>query len=62
MSYGSMLWVKRDYAQPLPGSRVVAFTPIDTDLRYRVCDAEFLRTMTDATHWAYLSPPADYFE
>jgi hypothetical protein len=64
MSYGSLRWAKiGDHGTPSPGARIVAFTPSNNpELRYRVCYGEDLSILSEATHWAYLAPPADYFE
>jgi hypothetical protein len=47
--------------KPGPGTKILVFTPTSTDLRYRIIDADLIRTVSEATHWTYLTPPAAYW-
>lgn len=57
-------WIRIDNGmKPLPGSQIVAFTPTaNMSLRYRVVDAGSLDTLSEATHWAFLTPPVEHWD
>lgn len=56
-------WISiRKQFKPMAGTRVLLFTPVQGELRYRVCPAEMLSTFSEATHWVYLRPPHEYWE
>lgn len=56
-----MKWFRIDQEKPVRGARIIVFTPVESDLRYRVCDSDLLKTMSEATHFAYLAPPDDHW-
>lgn len=47
---------------PMRGTTVLVFTPSNAAMRYRLCDSELLRTLSEATHWAYPQPPDDFWD
>lgn len=56
-------WISIENGElPRLGARLIVFTPATAmELRYRMCNTEDLHYYSAATHWAYLSPPAEYF-
>jgi hypothetical protein len=58
-----MNWISVTQAMPEEGKadRVLVYTPRELcrepSHQYRLVDAQFVRILTDATHWAYLEPP-----
>jgi hypothetical protein len=52
----------KERTNPLIGSRILVFTPEWGSIRYRVCDADDLPRLSDATHWANLEPPKEYWD
>lgn len=54
-------WVSVMDRLPAEGQRVLVYSPVyraDDPMRFRVMDAQFVRTYVDATHWAPLVPPS----
>ena len=45
-----------------PGSkrRIVVYAPdLDETMQFRIIESDFLNTVRDATHWAYLEKPKE---
>ncbi len=58
-----MNWIRiGSQMKPMKGTRILAFTPSNPALRYRIVDEDLLPTMREATHWMYLTPPADFWQ
>ncbi len=53
-------WIKRGDLDPPRDRRILVYSPNYPDnsgMRYRIVDGQFFKAMTDATHWAYPTPP-----
>lgn len=62
----TIVWIDREEELPPrhrkgdAAVRVMVFSPEyppGHEMRYRIVDSQFVRIMTDATHWTELSPP-----
>lgn len=63
MVFHAELWIKIGADEtPRKGARLLVFTPaVNQEMRYRVCSTDDLPYLSAATHWQYLSPPAEFF-
>ena len=56
----SPIWISREIEMPPPDTRILVFSPEyseDNQMRFRICDSQFFRISSDATHWALLEGP-----
>lgn len=58
-----MKWINVDKEQPKDNKRILIYSPdykdIDGAMLFRIIDSKFLKIITDAKYWTYLSPPEE---
>jgi len=58
-------WTPVKQFPPRENSRILIFSPVypESDpMRYRVINSDFLRKCIDATHWTYITEPAEHHD